>query len=138
VNTNSNGSRARLLFLDEGGAPRATPLIFPQSADSATAFRFIIEMYGPPLVCKRRMGMDNMVCANGSVLSYLPATGSVQNVKQTTSGSLIMLRGPARYHLLSLNARKCMRNGSANGNRTRGLAVQPSPVESKWLYFQSG
>jgi len=54
--------------------------------------------------------MDNMVCANGSVLSYLPVTGSVQNVKQTTSGSLIMLGGPARCHLLSLNARKCMRN----------------------------
>jgi hypothetical protein len=48
------------------------------------------------------------------------------------SGSLqVAARGSAR----PVSDRKI---GSANGNRTRRLAVQASPDGSKWLCFQSG
>jgi hypothetical protein len=36
VNSNSTQARARLFFVDESGSPKNTPLVFPQSGDTAT------------------------------------------------------------------------------------------------------
>ena len=41
-------------------------------------------------------------------------------------------------HFTGDNSIKTSLVGSANGNRTRGLAVQSSSVRSKWLCFQCG